>query len=1219
MTEFMDNIDRPSTMETIQPEFLKVDNRSLQELLQEFAAYAKQIPFEDELGNTLGNWDEMYTGHMLFLWAEISCLDIATLDQRKMGILELWLLDGETRAMDFLLEVLDILRELYDKAGHVDAEWVMDEITAVIRDSLYDHVSHILKHIEKTGRLDLHSWMDWAQSMQFVTSDQAVSGNTWNKKNTFREAVNDGLNCLFILQNKIGGSEFEESLYSGEHPAHLGLLFGFLKSYQAIQMQLNKLPKRHIDFYYKTILKQSPLSPKPDLAHLFFTLVPGRQQAVIDKGVSFFAGLDADGDDMIFKTKAPVVLTSAKITELRTLLFDKNKDVRPLHRAAMITGAFMDIIPITSIDKTLENHKAWALCGEPQHYHEKKKLPEIGWAIASPIFNLSSGERTLELSFRMTKESIEKSPDMSKLSQDPENDLNNVSRDEMLNRFLNNALEIQITTKKGWLTVDDYAIIFTEIAGDKKKPFKINFSLSPQMPAWVPYNVSVHGPDFTTELPLIRFKLKQETVYYPYSLLKELKIEALDIKLIVNGFSDLIIYNKHGMVDTTNPFPILGMNPLMGNLFHIGAREWQHKNLTHLKCNINWMDLPKPNFETYYNSYGLHKITDASFKIALVQGSNAQKSPQNLFALDDGRLVGKTVIKNDFVHKAVDQKKTNETALFDPKKVPTAFVGMELLAPEVGFGSAIYLEEMARYGQNIISKGKKKDVPLPPKKPFIPIAESIEVDYGSSHHIPFESISNILQTEPFDFFHIHPYGTTKEGNEKDIREKGLLPNYDAKGYLFIGLEQAKPFTEISIFLKLIPSEEPLREDIKLSIEYLSGREWSDLGEKVIENSTIAGQETGIIRLFLPRDLESNHPLFAKNKDWIRISVDSAALDALGKCVYINTNVAVVERTLKDGNQMTNSLPPLSISGLMTKKAFVQSVVQPFYSYGGAPKEKESRFYSRIANRLGHKNRMVRARDYERMILEKFPEVNWIKVLSASKYGNSRGDDRVDPGTIKLIVMPKIEISSDRSSYHVPKNTQLRIKEYVQAHCAPGLSISVESPNYEEIEVRCRLERKKEHLFIPYEEIATIIKKQIAPWLYDKKTRYQHLQRKFSVGNLVHALCQHSNVGAVSWCQVVHISNRGKGHEYFDSFTGTDIIRPTNGKAILIPAIEFKIYQSGEENANYGKLSIQNMDIDQTFILRADKGEKNQEVPSHLAPKSKKYGKRYVLNLKNFKH
>jgi len=1217
MIKSIENKVVSSLSETFLPDYVNVDGRSIQEIMQLFTEYAKQIPFVNENKQHLGFWDEMYTEQTLFIWVDILCMDIDSFDTRKKTILEHWLLDGESKALALLDDVLETLRRLFTKAKNVNAPWVVDEITAVMGDDLFENVnrlkSELVKRKEGHEIMGLYSRHDWLFN---ETHSNIYKSSTYkkdlDKKNLFLVAINNAINCLYVLKKRLSSQEFNKMLGNGKHPAHIGLLYGFLKSYKLIQNRFNQLPKRHLDYYYKTILKLKPLSAQPDFTYLFVKLVPGLPFLKIKSEMPFIASQDENGNDIIYESTQEFNLSSAKIAELKTLLFNKSDVIIPLKNAKMVTGIYMDSILPAEVNNSVHNPKGWPLCGKPLLYEKHKALPDMGWAIGAPIFFLDSGDRQIKVSFEITNESLNAFYHLLFEMQKHTEDSECVSDNELLYHFSNNAFDLQISSSLGMFRIEQYVVSFPNITNKKHRLLNFQFTLSAKDPSWIPYNKIIHGTKFAASLPILSINLKQETVYYPYSFLNKLNIESLNIDVNVTNFKKPIIYNKHGIVDSSSPFPILGMNPLKGNMFYLGAKEWQYKKITSLDIKINWLDLPNPNLTEYYKNYANQPITNDCFDVSL-NDTTTNVSLGSLFTVDEEDNINTTtVFKNITINKLPDKKEIIEAETLSPSQVPLSFVSVKLENPDIGFGSDIYQEEMALYGQRLIRDRKQKELAMSPQRPFIPMAKSVIINYQSKSRISFNNKSKVVQTQPFAFFHMHPYGVIKVADDKKIGVNTLLPEYDEKGNLFIGLENAVPLTELSIYMKLIPSNEPSKkqssQNKSTKIQYLNGTYWKEIpSESIVNNSTFNFQESGTIRIILPEDIKSNHPLFDIKKNWLRLSFESDYISALGRCVYIKTNVVKVKRKLEKENPIITILNPLSISGLLRKNKSIQSLIQPFYSFNGRQQEEEERFYSRISNRLGHKNRMVRARDYKRMILERFPVINWIKVLTPSRY-----PETISPGKIIIIVIPKIKNMTDFSNYFVRKRTRIKAQKYVEKHCAPGLEIMVYPPNYETVEVRCSLKLKTTALMTFKKEISSIINKQIAPWLFNYKTEYKQVSTKFSVGNLINKINQHPNVEEVYTCQVIRISNTKKKCHYFDSVTDGEIIMPSDERSVLIPARTFEINQVGKSGEEEEKLSFGTMAIGKDLILMEHK-QKNKELG--LTKKRDQPEKRYLLSIK----
>ncbi|MGL4632440.1 MAG: carboxypeptidase-like regulatory domain-containing protein, partial [Leadbetterella sp.] len=78
---------------------------------------------------------------------------------------------------------------------------------------------------------------------------------------------------------------------------------------------------------------------------------------------------------------------------------------------------------------------------------------------------------------------------------------------------------------------------------------------------------------------------------------------------------------------------------------------------------------------------------------------------------------------------------------------------------------------------------------------------------------------------------------------------------------------------------------------------------------------------------------------------------------------------------------TAPLPANSITKMLTKPAEIKSLTQPFASYNGVPAEIGTEYYTRVSERLRHKNRAITVHDYEKLVLEYFPSIFKVKAIT----------------------------------------------------------------------------------------------------------------------------------------------------------------------------------------------------------------------------------------------
>src|SRR5690606_38307786 len=96
------------------------------------------------------------------------------------------------------------------------------------------------------------------------------------------------------------------------------------------------------------------------------------------------------------------------------------------------------------------------------------------------------------------------------------------------------------------------------------------------------------------------------------------------------------------------------------------------------------------------------------------------------------------------------------------------------------------------------------------------------------------------------------------------------------------------------------------------------------------------------------------------------------------------------------------LPPGTISKLLLADPAVKKIEQPVTSSGGKTLEDDASWYRWVSERLRHKQRAVSPWDYERLILEAFPEIYKVKCIPHARPGNE-----LSPGHVMLVPVPDL--------------------------------------------------------------------------------------------------------------------------------------------------------------------------------------------------------------------
>ncbi|MGJ5179584.1 hypothetical protein ACQR16_14970 [Bradyrhizobium oligotrophicum] len=104
---------------------------------------------------------------------------------------------------------------------------------------------------------------------------------------------------------------------------HLVLLFALFKLLGTARDGLNGLVPRHLDYYYRDVLRLAPKPPVPDRVFVLFDLANGAQAVQIPAGMRLPAGRDAAKRERFFRTDGDVVVNRATISRLASVFTDK--------------------------------------------------------------------------------------------------------------------------------------------------------------------------------------------------------------------------------------------------------------------------------------------------------------------------------------------------------------------------------------------------------------------------------------------------------------------------------------------------------------------------------------------------------------------------------------------------------------------------------------------------------------------------------------------------------------------------------------------------------------------------------------------------------------------------------------------------------------------------------------------------------------------------------
>ncbi len=870
-----------------------------------------------------------------------------------------------------------------------------------------------------------------------------------------------------VAKPSIGASDItylRRGLSRSDWSPHLALFMAFLQVHAIAQRDLNETTGRHLRYYYEDVLRLQRKAAQPDQVHVVFELAKNATAWRLPSGTLLDAGKSADG-----KTPRQYSLDHEMVVHAGT--------VQSLRSSYTEVNSAGKAIIFKAEDATLvvnDTATGWRPFGSSQlkRSPESRTMTEakLGFGIASPALLLAEGERTITVTLNLQA---------STPATDP--------------LGLSYAFEITLTGEKGWVTPLIHTVDYKPAASGLPPQLVITCSLPAKEAAVVAYSEALHGAGFKTQWPVLR------CVVLPYAYQLEALgiyvVTSMDLVVDAKGVRNLVLQNDENVQPTGKPALPFGSQPSIQNNFYIGSAEVFSKSVQSLTLSLEWKDPPE-NFNDYYRGYDNPSIgydvfiadmyvlagrnwTYLSFArnflfdgTATANVKNTVLSSANLVPVlqssgfernpDLGALPSFTPsTKQGFIKLVLDGPTTAD------------LVNLPSYAPFEAFGHKSF---PAIYAHKSVDLAKSVPNTVLPNQPYTPTLKSVTLDYTAKETCSWATPNGIDQ-----FFVLDIFGNAEARSTDPAR---LVPEFPKQGALYIGLKNASFPQAFSFLFQMQKGDVPgaaLLEKTDVSWSYVSGNHWQALpSEAVVEEATEIFQVPGIIGLTIG-SASAGEGLLPADQQWIRATADQRADGAAS----VQEIVAQAARATRASNTTdVQTIDAATISRLVHKVPAVKSVLQKYPSFNGRQSERDANFFKRSSERLRHRNRGVVTWDYERLVMEAFPEVFKIKCLP-----HTDQDNTITPGHIKLVIVPDLRFrqGSDplqpRSSLAFLRTIETFLTEkYLSSSVVPHAA----NPEYETLLVDCKVAFHAG--FDPGFYAAQLqedIRRFLSPWAYEE--------------------------------------------------------------------------------------------------------------------------------------
>ena len=1157
--------DRSTT--AINEDFFLIDEFDFKSFIEFLPKYATQIAYFNE-GNTLdGDWTSFFNNNPTLSLLKVAFYNISLIQpshdpyKLKEKVLEKGIIENIFLNLKDLLNHFKSLElSLSNLQDYPEFKSETEKLIVIELSPIFNKIFSIIKQLELdkdfADEKEFSSY--WRESDSVINSSLELIDIAKESYGYFKKT-----NIIFDLIKESAKELYDYSIVNSKNVSpHISLLIAFHNIYNEARENLNAITFRHHEHYLKNILQIPLHTKKPDKVHVNFT-TSGKNQVEIKKGKNLLAGANEEGKNIIYKVDKTILINKAKLNQVIGFEFDNNE---------ISDQYFLNLF---------ENEKKLVDFTDSEQ--------NIGFTFGSEFLLLEEGVRKVIFEFNFSKTSI-----INFIKS-------NTSQKEIDENTFLNLFKLSYSSDKEWVNLSNNKVetIFNlNIDKLEKSTLQIVALIDNIDPPITPLDADNRDFKAHNNFPMFEFKLNHEYLY-DYHALKFLEINNINIEVEILEVKNLSLSNDFGKIDTSAPFEPFGSQPLIDSSFIVGHSTFFLYPINDLKINLEWYGLPflEGGFTTYYDQYPWD-VNNEDFEVKVSYLRNKRCGPQedkqviNLFqdvpddtgAVSNVRRINEINIRDLDLHLPSLSKK-NEAPYSNKSK--DGFLKFELCFPMEGFGHQQYPEILR---ESTMKSVKKKAEVISPNEPYTPTLKTISADFK------MKMTYNLKNSNDFDFYHLHPIGNQK------IKELNFLyPTYKEGSSLIIGINNVVNNKQFSILFQINEGfANKSSNDLMLSWSYFNGSRWIIMNDnQIIKDNTNGLKSSGIIEFSLENanydlsGLFSNDSLLIKLESFNKSSFLNYLQDIL---LHVTTAVCHNPEDVSYANLESNK-----ITSFEKNIKNIDGIHQKYRGFNGVIKEDAEGYFLRVAERLRHKNRAVSGKDYEKIILENFPQVNRVKCLS-----NVDTDFNLSPGNVLIVVVPKI--IDDKNFIGIPRFFSLveisRMEKFLKSKVPLGVKFKVTNPVYEQVHVKFSLKLNEgidKNFYV--QKLNEGIKSFISPWMFNLNDQVE-LGQSISSALILNFIDKQEYVDHVVNFSLFHIVD-GVIINQKQAKSNTVEIKPTTLISILTSENQHIIlpYEENNEIDNFG---INEMMIDTDYVVdHSNKEETFQD-------KNLKIGKSYKI-------
>lgn len=615
-----------------------------------------------------------------------------------------------------------------------------------------------------------------------------------------------------------------------------------------------------------------------------------------------------------------------------------------------------------------------------------------------------------------------------------------------------------------------------------------------------PLTLEAPAPYIDSPHPLLLLSLNHEVTeeagqqrfFSHYDAFNEIQVQRVGLKVEVQGIKTAYFQNDQSSLDPKKPFEPFGETPEVGSGFYMANPEICQKRLDQLEIQPQWMNLPA-NLQEHYGNYwkienGNPDLPEEAYRVQSNQDFKAK-----LF-LNNGRTEIPLTTVDLFSESgtieidSIPEIIKAEAPAFNYQLQPEGTVSEEVLESDRYFKLELQPHDFFHqvydglFRKQALFDGTEEDIAkikrLDIKNPYTPKLKSLQLGYTTREEI---SLDRAEGKDFLQLFHLHPFGYAPLDQDSP---QIMVPQYQDEGEFYLGIEALETPQTLSLLFQMSEgSADPDVATPTLQWNYLQDNRWQLFPDvAIISDSSNGLLNSGIVHLNIPSEATRGDSLMPGNYHWLKISCPNR-ISGIPDTIDVVTQAvsATFASEQVAASHFSELLPAETITETQNFIPEIRTITQPYTSSKGRPAESSETFYNRISERIRHKNRALTMWDYERLVLEEFPEVFRVKCLPAV-FSQSRDE----LGAVNVVVIPDIKgkIPFNPFEPKVPASTLFQIQQYLEYHTPSFANVVVRNPTFIQIKVRCVVKFKpgyNEGFYKP--RLNEEITRFLAPWAY----------------------------------------------------------------------------------------------------------------------------------------